>query len=147
MIKVARGQKGFTLIELLIVVAIIGILAAVAIPAYTGYTEKARISGVVNAIGAVKTAEVALLNQNGAFTACTGAVTVCNAALGVTVDPTYISDMTVVAGAPTTITATLANLPADALGKTIILTNTAGDGVTWVWSGGGGLPPSYVPAS
>lgn len=60
-----RGSKGFTLIELLIVIAIIGILAAIAIPAYTGYTKKARLSGVVHAMGGLKNAIVAYLNEKG----------------------------------------------------------------------------------
>ena len=49
-------QKGFTLIELMIVVAIIGILAAVALPAYQDYTARSKVSEVVLAASACRTA-------------------------------------------------------------------------------------------
>jgi type IV pilus assembly protein PilA len=49
-------QQGFTLIELMIVVAIIGILAAVALPAYSDYTKKAKVSEVILAASACRTA-------------------------------------------------------------------------------------------
>ena len=51
-----RVQQGFTLIELMIVVAIIGVLAAVALPAYQDYTKKAKMSEVVLAASACRTA-------------------------------------------------------------------------------------------
>jgi type IV pilus assembly protein PilA len=52
----ARRAAGFTLIELMIVVAIIGILAAVALPAYLDYTKRAKVSEVVLAASACRTA-------------------------------------------------------------------------------------------
>jgi type IV pilus assembly protein PilA len=51
-----RLQKGFTLIELMIVVAIIGILAAVALPAYQDYTVRAKVSELLLAASAARTA-------------------------------------------------------------------------------------------
>ena len=53
---VRSAQIGFTLIELMIVVAIIGILAAVAPPAYQDYTVRAKVSEVMLAASATKTA-------------------------------------------------------------------------------------------
>jgi len=50
------NQQGFTLIELMIVVAIIGILAAIALPAYQDYTARAKMSEVILAASACRTA-------------------------------------------------------------------------------------------
>ena len=51
-----KKQTGFTLIELMIVVAIVAILAAVALPAYRTYTQRAKFSEVIAAVGPAKTA-------------------------------------------------------------------------------------------
>lgn len=59
-----KKQSGFTLIELMIVVAIVAILAAVALPAYQNYTKKAKMTELVAATGAIKTA-VELCVQSG----------------------------------------------------------------------------------
>ena len=68
-----RNKKGFTLIELMIVVAIIGILAAVAIPAYSGYTKRARMSEITNAMGAIGTAAVEQFQATGRYAGCSDA--------------------------------------------------------------------------
>jgi type IV pilus assembly protein PilA len=51
-----KSMQGFTLIELMIVVAIIAILAAIALPAYSDYTRRARVSEVILAGSACRTA-------------------------------------------------------------------------------------------
>ncbi|MDM0104254.1 prepilin-type N-terminal cleavage/methylation domain-containing protein [Variovorax sp. J22R24] len=51
-----RAQRGFTLIEVMIVIAIIGILAAVALPAYQDYAIRAKVSEVLLAASACRTA-------------------------------------------------------------------------------------------
>jgi len=150
--KVSRGSAGFTLIELLIVVAIIGILAAIAIPAYTGYTTRAKVAGVVNLIGALKTAEAAYYQTNGAWPPECNSATACQTELGVTVPTQYISGILVNDAGNGDITATIANTNSDADGGTIILTPSAAGannippaGLTWAWTGS--APASYRPAS
>ena len=60
-----KKQSGFTLIELMIVVAIVAILAAVALPAYQNYTKKAKMTELVAATGAAKTAVEVCVQTNG----------------------------------------------------------------------------------
>jgi type IV pilus assembly protein PilA len=62
-------QQGFTLIELMIVVAIIGILAAVAIPAYQDYTIRAKMSEVILAGSACRTAITEVIQSANALPA------------------------------------------------------------------------------
>jgi len=63
-----KKQSGFTLIELMIVVAIVAILAAIALPAYQTYTQKARFTEVISAVGPYKTA-IELCTQSAGATA------------------------------------------------------------------------------
>ena len=64
-----KVQQGFTLIELMIVVAIIGILAAIAIPAYQDYTVRSKMSEVVLATAAPRTAVTETFQTNGSMPA------------------------------------------------------------------------------
>ena len=49
-------QQGFTLIELMFEIAIVGILAAVALPAYSDYVTRSKVSEVILAASACRTA-------------------------------------------------------------------------------------------
>jgi type IV pilus assembly protein PilA len=71
--KMHSNAKGFTLIELMIVVAIIGILAAVALPAYQDYTKRAKLSEVILAASACRTAVSEYVQANSAVAATSGA--------------------------------------------------------------------------
>ena len=146
--KVKKGTKGFTLIELLIVIAIIGILAAIALPAYSNYTGRAKVAGVVHAMGAIKTAQTAYFIENGgvpagAVTDNTGGTILTN--FGVNISNQY-ANYAVAANATGcgAITATIANVNATVNGTTLVLTPDA-QCETWSWSGT--APPPYMPRS
>src|SRR5208283_1237518 len=146
--KIRKDRKGFTLIELLIVIAIIGILAAIALPAYSGYTGRARVAGVVHAMGAIKTAQAAYYTENGGVPAgtvtdATGGTILSN--YGVFISPQYATyAMAANATGCGVITGTIQNVNATVNGATLTLTPDA-NCQTWSW--GGTIPVAYMPKS
>jgi len=131
-------QKGFTLIELMIVVAIIGILAAVALPAYQDYTARAKVTEVILAASAGKTAATESASTNGIMPA---ALTINSQVSKYVSGVAYTQTSTAVG----VITATAAG-DAAITGSKITMTGTLLAGqVTWVCSGD--IAAKYRPAS
>ena len=60
-------RKGFTLVELIIVIIIVGILASVGISQYTKVIEKGRAAEARMVLGNLRSAEVAVYNEMGAY--------------------------------------------------------------------------------
>jgi type IV pilus assembly protein PilA len=133
-------QKGFTLIELMIVVAIIGILAAVALPAYQDYTVRAKVTEVILAASAPKTAVAEWYQTKGSFPTTP-------ASLG-TVDQTsaFVASVAVTASTGV-ITATASTKEAKISGSTIIMTPTPTANGVLDWVCTGSINPKYRPAS
>lgn len=133
-----KKQTGFTLIELMIVVAIVAILAAIALPAYKTYTDRAKFSEVIAAVGPAKTAfEVCVQGSSAPGTNNANCLTAANnvAASGGNVG--YVADVTAAtfdaSGAVITATASSslkANETYEIYGKV-----AADKRVTWVVSG------------
>ena len=138
-----KNAKGFTLIELMIVVAIIGILAAVALPAYQNYTYKARVSEVVLAASACRTAVSEVVASTGAFPT----TNVCG-----TVTSDYVASVANAVADPGTgvITATAATTTdlGGASGLTITLTPDAvANNSIPGWTCAGTIPDDLKPGS
>ena len=114
-------QKGFTLIELMIVVAIIGILAAVAIPAYQDYTVRAKISEVITAGAAAKSAISEGFQTNGMVGVASAATAVSKGAAATPVSKYLQSIAASNAGIITLTTTADASLPTDAQQKTVLM--------------------------
>ncbi|GAB3378727.1 pilin [Lysobacter fragariae] len=136
-----KKQSGFTLIELMIVVAIIAILAAIALPAYSDYTKKAKVSEVITAASASRTAiSEYVANHNALPTAAQYAPN--------SVATQYVASIT---WDGTVVTATAQNIGAGVDGATITLTpsaaKAASDGIVDAWTCAGSIPPQFRPGS
>ena len=144
MLKPKRSSKGFTLIELLIVIAIIGILAAIAIPTYSDYTKKTKVSGVVHAMGGLKNAVVAYLNEKGTDNANAANIAEVRDKYGFDFPSQYVSDVNVtVESTSVNIVATINNI-SGLTGNTLSLSTTNWqDPQGWTW--GGNIPEKFRP--
>src|SRR5690606_22728311 len=109
-------------IKLMIVVAIIGILAAVAIPAYQDYTVRAKISEVITAGAAAKSAISEGFQTNGMVGVSSAATAVTKGTNTAPVSK-YLESITATpaTGVITLQTTADTSLPTDAQGKTVVM--------------------------
>ena len=131
-------QKGFTLIELMIVIAIIGILAAIALPAYQDYTIRSKVSELILAASAARTA-ITEKYQSDQDSANMGSGTVITA-FG------KIATATVTSAGVVTITGVSAPTSVGTAVSVVLtpVVNTAAGTLTWSCTG---TPSRYMPGS
>jgi len=138
--KNKRTESGFTLIELMIVVAIIGILASLALPAYSNYTQKAKFSETIVAMGPAKSAIDICYQVEGSLGECDTAEE-----LGINVSDlstgNYVTSVALTeTSALITGTSTVNNGATPAVAYTAIMTpaaNANGTALTWTMTGTG----------
>ncbi len=64
------SQAGFTLIELMVVIAIIALLALFGVPQYANHTQRAKVTGALSGISAVKLAVASCAQESGSVVGC-----------------------------------------------------------------------------
>jgi len=125
----------------MIVVAIIGILAAIALPAYQDYANRAKVTELVVAADACKTAVTESFASAGTFPADASTA-------GCVTDTTkYISALTVGANGLITVTAQSITGSINGLNLALLPTSAAGGTLTWTCNAAAGttIPTKYLP--